>query len=47
MSKRQKIEEALAKLGITTEAELNAAIKALKPVNVSLMIGDLAERKAS
>lgn len=47
MNKRQKIEKELAKLGITSESELNAAIKALKPVNISLMVGNEEERMAS
>lgn len=45
MNKRKRIEEALAALGITNEAELNAAIKNLKPINLSLMAGQTPERK--
>ena len=47
MSQRKLIEEALKKLGITTEAQLNAAIRNLKPLNLSLMAqAPETERKA-
>lgn len=46
MSQRKRIEEALAKLGITNEAQLNAAIQEMKPLNISLMVAGKQERKA-
>lgn len=46
MSQRKRIEEALAKLGITNEAQLNAAIQGMKPLNISLMAAGQRERKA-
>ncbi len=47
MSQRKLIEEALKKLGITSEAQLNAAIRNLKPLNLSLMAqAPETERKA-
>lgn len=45
MSQRKRIEEALAKLGITNEAQLNAAIQGMKPLNISLMAVGQQERK--
>lgn len=46
MSQRKKIEEALEKLGITNEEQLNAAIQRMKPLNISLMAAGKQERKA-
>lgn len=46
MNNRKNLETALAKLGITNDAELNAAIQHMKPVNLFLMIEEQQERKA-
>lgn len=37
MTQRQLIEEALRKLGITNEEQLNEAIRKQKPVDLTLM----------
>lgn len=48
MSQRKAIEAALAELGIKNEAQLNEAIRSLKPLNLSLMADEekRQERKA-
>lgn len=47
MNQRKAIETALAEMGITNEAQLNDAIRNLKPLNLSLMAERQQERKAS
>ena len=47
MNQRKAIEEALAEMGITNKAQLNDAIRNLKPLNLSLMAERQQERKAS
>lgn len=48
MNKRKALEAELAKIGITSEAELREAIRKEKPVNLSLMATVInEERKAS
>jgi hypothetical protein len=48
MCNRKATEAALAALGIKTEAELNEAIRNLKPINLSSMTESRErERKAS
>lgn len=37
MNKAKNLEAELAKIGITTEAELNEAIRILPPLNISIM----------
>ncbi|MCG3089166.1 hypothetical protein [Sporosarcina cyprini] len=41
---REKIWKALEKYGIRTEAELNEAIKKMKPLNISCMVSPITER---
>lgn len=40
----EKIWKALAKYGIKTEAELNEAIKNMKPLNIGCMVSPVTER---
>lgn len=47
MNQRKAIEAALTEMGITNEAQLNDAIRDLKPLNLSLMAERQQERKAS
>lgn len=47
MNQRKAIEAALAEMGITNEAQLNDAIRNMKPLNLSLMAERQQERKAS
>lgn len=48
MNQRKAIEAALAELGITNEAQLNDAIRNMKPLDLSLMTTEEnQERKAS
>ncbi|BAQ11485.1 hypothetical protein OXB_3015 [Bacillus sp. OxB-1] len=42
--KVEKIWKALAKYGIKTEAELNEAIKEMKPLNIGCMVSPVEER---
>ena len=37
-TQREKLWEALAKYGITTEAELNREIKKMQPLNIGCMV---------
>lgn len=46
MTQRKALEAALAEMGITNEAQLNEAIRNMKPLNLSLMAGREQERKA-
>lgn len=47
MNQRKAIEAALEEMGITNEAQLNDAIRNVKPLNLSLMAERQQERKAS
>lgn len=40
----EKIWKALGKYGINTEAELNEAIKKMKPLNIGCMVSPVEER---
>lgn len=40
MKQRKNIEVELERIGITTQKQLNSAIRKIKPVNLSLMAGE-------
>lgn len=46
MTQRKALEAALAEMGVTNEAQLNEAIRSMKPLNLSLMADREQERKA-
>lgn len=43
----EKIWKALGKYGIKTEAELNEAIKKMKPLNIGCMVSPVTERRST